>query len=312
MAVIGGGPIGLFAAGYAQLHGLKVVLFDSLDEVGGQPQMLYPFKQIMDIPAYNEITAKELISNLKKALTKQVTIKVNHRVNEVIKNETGFNIDHQFQVRSIIIATGNGAFNPKKFPVKMNQAAEQRVHYFVKDPAIFKGQTIGIFGGGDSALDWALELANVAKVKLIHRRQEFRGLESSLTRLKKMKNVEILTPFLPKEAKISNNQLQITLKEVGSQEVRTERFDQILVAYGFRADNRVVKNWGVNLSGARIKVGAEMKTNLDGIYAAGDVATYPGRVPIIGVGFGETQIAINAIMRELFPEKTLTIHSTSM
>lgn len=111
---------------------------------------------------------------------------------------------------------------------------------------------------------------------------------------------------------MSNNKLAIKLKQVGSNQDITEQFDKIVVAYGFRADNRFVKNWGINLKGTHITVNSEMKTNVDGIYAIGDAIDYPGRVPVIGLGFGEAQIAITAIMRQLFPEKTLTIHSTSI
>lgn len=194
----------------------------------------------------------------------------------------------------------------------MSDEIKERVHYFVKDPAQFKNQTIGIFGGGDSALDLALEVAKYANIKLIHRRDQFRGLESNVQKLKSLKNVEILTPYLPKKIELTNNQLDISLKQMGSDQLRNERFDQIIVAYGFRANNRFAKKWGVNLEGSNISVDQTMKTNVDGIYAAGDVVTYPGRVPLIVLGFGEAQIAITAIMRDLFPEKTLTIHSTSI
>ena len=212
--------------------------------------------------------------------------------------------------KKMIIATGTGSFKPKKFPLKTNEEMEKKIHYFIKDPADFKNQTIGVFGGGDSALDWANELASYANVKLIHRRDQFRGLESSVEKLKKAPNVELLTPYLPKEISIKDEQLSIGLKKMGEDQLNYQLFDQIIVAYGFRANNRFVKNWGVD--GPHIKVNSDMETNLDGIFAIGDAINYPGRVPLIGVGFGEAQIAITAIMRKLFPEKTLTIHSTSI
>lgn len=124
----------------------------------------------------------------------------------------------------------------------MSDEIKERVHYFVKDPAQFKNQTIGIFGGGDSALDLALEVAKYANIKLIHRRDQFRGLESNVQKLKSLKNVEILTPYLPKKIELTNNQLDISLKQMGSDQLRNERFDQIIVAYGFRANNRFAKN----------------------------------------------------------------------
>lgn len=313
LAIIGAGPIGLFAADFAHLHGLNTIVFDSLNEVGGQPNLLYPFKRIADIPAFNSITGAELIDRLCTNVKNKIKIKTGHRVTDIKKIDDHFIIDEEFLVKTVIIATGTGSFKPKKFPLKTkNSEIDSRIFYYIKDPDQFKDQTIGVFGGGDSALDWSLELANYAKVKLIHRRNEFRGLESNVRKLRNSKNVEILTPFLPREISLNNNKLAITLKQVGSDRDVIEQFDKIVVAYGFRADNRFVKNWGINLKGTHITVNDEMKTNVDGIYAIGDAIDYPGRVPVIGLGFGEAQIAITAIMRQLFPEKTLTIHSTSI
>lgn len=312
LAIIGSGPVGLFTAHYAHLHGLSSIIFDSLSEVGGQPQMLYPFKQITDIPAYKKITGTDLIKKLTDDLADETKIVTNHKVEQVTKNLDGFTIDNSVFVRSIIIATGAGAFKPKELPLKMDETTKKRVHYFIKDPKEFAGQTIGVFGGGDSALDWALELSNYANIKIIHRRNQFRGLESNVAKLKSLKNVEILTPYLPKDIQMINNQLDVSLKEMGGTQLRNEIFDQIVVAYGFKANNRFVKKWGIDLNGTNIAVDRSMKTNINGIYAVGDVAAYPGRVPLIALGFGEAQIAITAIMRDLFPEKTLTIHSTSM
>lgn len=292
------------------MHGLKTILFDSLSEVGGQPQLLYPFKQITDIPTYDSIKASELINKLKHNLTNETKIITNHKVEQVEKKSDGFIIDNDFFTRSIIIATGAGAFKPKELPLKMDQNISKKVHYFIKNPQDFANQTVGIFGGGDSALDLALELAKVAKIKVIHRRGQFRGLESSVNQLKSLKNVELLTPYLPKTIELSDNQLQIGLKQMGTTQMRTEHFDQIIVAYGFRANNRFVKKWGINLKGTNVAVNSTMETNVAGIYAVGDIATYPGRVPLIALGFGEAQIAITTIMRRLFPKKTLTIHST--
>lgn len=303
----------MFAANYAFLHGLKTITFDSLNEVGGQPQMLYPFKTISDIPVFSSIESHDLISRLKEKINEKTTLCLNHKVNEVDSQTVNFIIDAQYEVRSILITTGNGAFKPKKFPLKTNDPEiNHRIHYFVQNPNQFSHQEIGIFGGGDSALDFALELAQDAQIAVIHRRNQFRGLETSVNKLKSLKNAQILTPYLPKTIELADNKLRIGLKEVGTDRLLFKDFDQIIVAYGFRADNRFVKNWGIELTQQHIQVDRSMQTNLAGIYAAGDAATYPGRVPIIGIGFGEVQIAINAIMQKLFPEKNLTIHSTSL
>ena len=294
------------------MHGLNTIVFDSLSEVGGQPQMLYPFKQINDIPAYNSISGTDLIQKLKHDIKNETEIITNHKVVDVTKQSDGFIIDNIIYARSIIIATGAGAFKPKELPLKISDEIKEKIHYFVKDPSQFKNQTIGVFGGGDSALDLALEVAKYANVKLIHRRDQFRGLESNVKKLKSLKNVEILTPYLPKKIELINNQLDISLKKMGVEQLRNVQLDQIVVAYGFRANNRFAKKWGINLEQSNIPVDPTMKTNIDGIYAAGDVVTYPGRVPLIALGFGEAQSAITSIMRNLFPEKSLTIHSTSI
>lgn len=311
LTIIGAGPIGLFAGHFAHLHGLKTVLFDSLSETGGQPQMLYPFKKIKDIPAYDSITGAKLIKNLQHKLTNETTILTNHKVKTVTKEDDYFVIDNLVASRSILIATGAGAFKPKELPLSMSENIKKRIHYFIKNPQDFAGQTVGVFGGGDSALDLALELANYANVKLIHRRNQFRGLESNVKKLKTLKNVEILTPYLPKEINLVDNHLDVNLKEMGEDNLTNIVLDHAVVAYGFKANNRFVKKWGIDLTGTQIKVNSSMQTNIPGIYAAGDVVTYAGRVPLIALGFGEAQIAITAIMRDLFPEKTLTIHSTS-
>lgn len=312
LAIIGAGPIGLFAANYAQLHGLKTVIFDSLNEVGGQPQMLYPFKTINDIPVYQAITATNLITQLKKGLNKDTSIVTNHSVTQIEKRNEEILIDDKYSTRSLIIATGNGAFDPKKLPLKLDSEIEKRIHYYVRNPKEFSGKTVAIFGGGDSALDWALELSHFSNIVLVHRRPQFRGLESTLSKLRQLKNVKIITPYLPKQIQIEDNQLSVTLKRMGNTYLQKICCDRIVVAYGFKANNRLIRKWGIKLTDARIAVNSSMQTNLPGIYAVGDAISYPGRVPVIGVGFGEVQIAINAIMRDLFPEKTLTIHSTSM
>lgn len=312
LAIIGAGPVGLFAANYAHLHGLKTIVFDAADEIGGQPAKIYPFKEILDIPVFNQITAKQLITNLSSNLSQTSMIITNHTVSDLVRTKSGFVIDKDFHVRSLIIASGNGAFSPKKLPVKTSPDANKRIHYFVSNPEIFHDQNVAILGGGDSALDWALELAQCANVKLIHRRNTFRGLESSINKLQKLKNVEILTPYLPKKLELRDNSLYLDLKEVGTKETLQLNLDQILVAYGFKANNNFVKNWGVELDGSHILVKNGMQTNVEGIYAIGDAVTYESRVPVIGVGFGEAQLAINNIMSKLFPDKNLTIHSTSM
>lgn len=313
LAIIGAGPIGLFAASFANLHGLKTISFDALDEIGGQINMLYPQKNIKDIPAFPSIKGKKLVSQL---LEQNINTKfiLSHKVKEIsfLENENIL-VDKKYEVKSLLIATGLGAFKPKTLPLSTTLDVNQHIHYSMQHPEIFANKKVAILGGGDSALDWALELANTSDVFLIHRRNEFRGLESSVNKLKSLKNVELLTPYLPKDLQLNNNRMELVLHKIGaSQDFVTKNVDEILVAYGFKSDNRQLRKWGIKLDHNLIAVSQKMHTNLPHVYAIGDAITYPGRVPMIALGFGEAQIAISNIMQDLFPEKTMTFHSTSI
>lgn len=313
LAIIGAGPIGLFAASFANLHGLKTISFDALDEVGGQINMLYPQKEIKDIPAFSSIKGKKLVSNLFKQNTK-TNFLLSHKVKNIsFLDDNSILIDNAYQVKSLLIATGLGAFKPKTLPLAINADAKSHIHYSMQHPEVFANKKVAILGGGDSALDWALELSTTSDVFLIHRRNEFRGLESSVTKLKSLKNVELLTPYLPKDLHLTDNKMELVLHKVGnSDEFITKDIDEILVAYGFKSDNRQLRKWGIKLENNLISVSQRMHTNLPNVYAVGDAITYPGRVPMIALGFGEAQIAISSIMQNLFPEKTMTFHSTSI
>lgn len=309
LTIIGAGPVGLFSANFAHLHGLKFAIFDSLNSVGGQPQKLYPFKQILDIPAQASISGAKLTSSLKAGVNKG-DLFLGEQVSQIQKVEDHFLVNDKLETKAILLTTGNGSFRPKKFPLKL---PSNLVNYFVEQPQDFAGQEIAVFGGGDSALDWALELSKLAQqVTIVHRRNTFRGLESSVSRVQHTNNIQTLTPYLPHDATADKNNLKISLKKVGSGEIIQRSFDSIIVAYGFKADNRLARKWGLESYRQRIKVNTEMATNIPGIYAAGDCVAYNGRVPLIGLGFGEAQIAITSIMKQLFPEKALTIHSTSI
>lgn len=313
LAIIGAGPVGLFAASFANLHGLKTISFDALDEVGGQINMLYPQKDIKDIPAFSSIKGKELVSRLFEQ-TENTKLTLSHKVKNISYSpEKDIIIDNDYQVKSLLIATGLGAFKPKTLPLSTTQDVQNHIHYSMQHPEVFSNKKVAILGGGDSALDWALELSKTSDVYVVHRRNEFRGLESSVSQLKSLKNVELLTPYLPKELHLNNNRIELVLHRVGaSHDFITKDVDEILVAYGFKSDNRQLRKWGIELENNLISVSQTMQTNLPHVYAIGDAITYPGRVPMIALGFGEAQIAISSIMQDLFPKKTMTFHSTSI
>lgn len=314
LAIVGAGPVGLFAGYFASLHGLKPLILESLASPGGQPQMLYPAKDMLDIPVFAKIKGTDLTRHLLACCRQQgVAIITSCPIKTMAKTDAGYLLNGQYQARSVLIATGTGAFKPKKPALRLDEETAARMHYALPDPDLFIGKKVAVLGGGDSAFDFALQLASVAEsVTLIHRRTAFRAMESSVQKAKDAENIKIITPYLPKAAQLKDDQLQLSLKEVGGEHNIEENFDEALVAYGFLANNRFLRKWGVELEDGLIKVDRQMQTNLPGVYASGDSCGYPGRVPVIGLGFGEAQIAILQIMQERFPEKQLTIHSTAI
>lgn len=280
--------------------------------MGGQPAALYPNKVIQDIPVFRDIKSFELTEKLCSNLSDDTDIYRNYKVENIIFDNSHFIINDDLISKTILITTGNGAFKPKTFPLAVPDNIESKISYFVKNPQDYQDKQVAVLGGGDSALDWALELSQYAKVSLIHRRNQFRGLESNVEKVKKNPKVSVLTPYLPADLTENSGRCELSLKKVGTDETNSFIFDNLIVAYGFRANNRFIKKWGIELENDLIKVDRKMETSVKGIFAAGDSVGYEGRVPIIGIGFGEAQIAITSIMQTIFPDKQLTIHSTSI
>jgi ferredoxin--NADP(+) reductase len=280
--------------------------------LGGQPAALYPNKVIQDIPVFRDIKSFELTEKLCSNLSDDTDIYRNYKVENIIFDNSHFIINDDLISKTILITTGNGAFKPKAFPLAVPDNIESKISYFVKNPQDYQDKQVAVLGGGDSALDWALELSQYAKVSLIHRRNQFRGLESNVEKVKKNPKVSVLTPYLPADLTENSGRCELSLKKVGTDETNSFIFDNLIVAYGFRANNRFIKKWGIELENDLIKVDRKMETSVKGIFAAGDSVGYEGRVPIIGIGFGEAQIAITSIMQTIFPDKQLTIHSTSI
>lgn len=280
--------------------------------MGGQPAALYPNKVIQDIPVFRDIKSFELTEKLCSNLSDDTDIYRNYKVENIIFDNSHFIINDDLISKTILITTGNGAFKPKAFPLAVPDNIESKISYFVKNPQDYQDKQVAVLGGGDSALDWALELSQYAKVSLIHRRNQFRGLESNVEKVKKNPKVSVLTPYLPADLTENSGRCELSLKKIGTDETNSFIFDNLIVAYGFRANNRFIKKWGIELENDLIKVDRKMETSVKGIFAAGDSVGYEGRVPIIGIGFGEAQIAITSIMQTIFPDKQLTIHSTSI
>lgn len=320
IAIIGGGPVGLFTAFYAGLRQASVKIIESLPQLGGQPGMLYPEKLIYDIPAYPEILAGDLVTNLRKQLARfeNTQICLSEEAFQLNKKDGYFEIITPKQAhyaKAVIIASGNGAFRPRKLEIENAELYENsNLHYFVNNIEQFRDRTVAICGGGDSAVDWALTLEPIAKkVYIVHRRPQFRAQEHSVEQMKQS-SIEILTPFIPERINGDGEILySVTFKEARGEQNFDLEVDDFIVNYGFSSSIGSMKQWGFEVERNSILTNSKMETTLPGVYAVGDIATYDGKVKIIATGFGEAPIAINNAMAYINPDQRVhAMHSTSL
>ena len=318
--VIGAGPVGLFVVHQLGIIGLKAEVVDNLDKVGGQCIELYPDKPIYDIPALPFCTGESLTKNLLEQIKPfKTNIHLNQRVEEVVKEKTNWKITTNkkniFLAPNIIIAGGVGSFEPRKFPVKEAEQFENNgVFYSVKDKNYFKNKKICIFGGGDSALDWAIELSKFAKVTLIHRRNEFRGAEHSsevARKLEKEGKIKIKTPFQINSIEGKKNINAITIKSDDNKIEKIET-DCVLGFFGLIMKLGPIAEWGLNLEKKTIPVNTEnFQTNKEGIFAIGDICSYPGKLKLILSGFHEGALAARACFKLARPNEKYRFEFTT-
>ena len=299
--IIGAGPVGLFAIHQMGIKGLKCIVVDNLNKVGGQCIELYPDKPIYDIPAVPECTGAELTQKLLEQIKPFKTeFFLNERVDEVRQDNKDewtvkTNKGNEFLSPNIIIAGGVGSFEPRKLPIKEAEKFEGKyLFYSVKNKDDFKGKNITVFGGGDSALDWALELSKFSKINLIHRRNEFRGAPHTLSELKKLEKegkVLIKTPCQLDAIEGEENIKSITLK-FDDGKVEKINTDIVLSFFGLIMKLGPIAEWGLNMDKKTIQVNSEnFQTNKKGIFAAGDICSYPGKLKLILSGFHEVALA---------------------
>ena len=297
--IIGAGPVGLFAVHQLGIKGLKAIVIDNLDKAGGQCIELYPDKPIYDIPAVPECTGEELTKNLMEQIKPFNTeFFYNERVDEVKQNKDNWivktNNNNEFTAPNIIIAGGVGSFEPRKLSVKNIEKYEGKsLFYSVKNKDEFKNKNISIFGGGDSALDWALELSKFSKITLIHRRNEFRGAPHTLSEIKKLENegkISIKTPCQLDSIEGDKEIKSITIKfEDGK--IEKVSTDNILSFFGLIMKLGPIAKWGLNMNKKTIEVNSKnFETNKKGIFAVGDICTYPGKLKLILSGFHEAAL----------------------
>ena len=298
--IIGAGPVGLFAIHQLGIKGLKSVVIDNLDKAGGQCIELYPDKPIYDIPAVPECTGEELTNKLLEQIKPFKTeFFLNERVEEVKQDgENWFvktNKNNEFLAPNIIVAGGVGSFEPRKIAVKDAEKFEDKsLFYAVRDKEKFKNKNISIFGGGDSALDWALELSKFSKINLIHRRNEFRGAPHTLSEIKKLEKegkIFIKTPCQLEsiEGKDKIDTITVKFENGKTEQVKT---DIVLSFFGLIMKLGPIAEWGLNMNKKTIEVNAEnFETNKKGIFAVGDICNYPGKLKLILSGFHEVALA---------------------
>ncbi|MBX9974165.1 NAD(P)/FAD-dependent oxidoreductase [Bacillus sp. CMF12] len=320
ITIIGGGPTGLFTAFYGGMRQASVKIIESLPQLGGQLSALYPEKYIYDVAGFPKVRAQELIDNLKEQMAKfEPTVSLEQSVEKLEKQADGtFKLTTNKEVhysKTIIITAGNGAFQPRR--LELDSAAQyegKNLHYFIDDLNQFAGKKAVVFGGGDSAVDWALMLEPIAeKVTIIHRRDKFRAHEHSVENLQNSK-VEIKTPYVPAELIGDSEGIkQVVLEGVTSKEKEVFDVDAVIVNYGFVSSLGPIKEWGLEIEKNSIVVNSRMETNIEGIYAAGDICTYDGKVKLIACGFGEAPTAVNHAKSYIDPKaKVQPMHSSSM
>jgi thioredoxin reductase (NADPH) len=323
ITIIGGGPTGLFAAFYAGMRGVSARIVDALPELGGQLLALYPEKYIFDVAGIPRILAKDLVRSLaEQAGQFSPAIHLNQRVVALEDDGGGFTLvteTDRFPSRAILIAAGIGAFAPRRLP----QATAERwygrgIFDRVTDPELFRGQRVLIIGGGDSAFDWTHQLLDrAAELTLIHRSDRFRAHAATVTAVSQAADAghaRVLTFHELVEVHGNGDSLHAaTIRDVKAKSQQRIEVDVILPMLGFVSDLGPMAEWGLSLEKNEIVVNSTMEAGRTGIWAAGDITTYPGKLKLIATGFSEAAVAVNQAVHWIYPDKKVTPgHSSNM
>jgi len=322
LTIIGAGPSGLFATFYAGLRQMKTKVIDALEEPGGQVAVLYPEKYIFDVPGYSRVLAKDLVKSLvEQAFQYNPTVVLGERVTSLHKDngiiELGTDKGTRHLSKAVLVAAGVGAFSPNRLEAKGASDYESKgVYYFVKDKSVFKDKRLLIVGGGDSAVDWALNIKDIAKkITLVHRRDVFRAHEGSVAELMKS-SVEVKLFYEVKSVTgDGSNVTQAVIFDNRSKAETTLDVDAILVNIGFRADLGPIKDWGLQIDGREIRANGKMETNIPGVYVAGDIAgPLDGvKLNLIATGYAQAALAVNVAKAYVDPNsKIFPGHSSEM
>ncbi|MES2178422.1 MAG: NAD(P)/FAD-dependent oxidoreductase [Gemmatimonadota bacterium] len=325
ITIIGAGPAGLFALFYAGMRGATAQVVDALPELGGQLAALYPEKYIFDVAGYPKVLAKDLVRSLaEQAAQFQQPVHLAQRVTGLEERDGHFVLHTtagELESKSIVIAAGIGAFSPRRLPQACAEPWYGKgIYDVVTDPQVFAGQRVLIIGGGDSAFDWATQLAGVAThVSLAHRSDRFRAHGATITqfhgdvaagRASLHTFHEIADVLCRGEGERFTH---VVLRDVKAKTTKEIEVDVVLPMLGFVSDIGPIAEWGLTLEKDEIVVNQLMETGRTGIWAAGDVTTYPGKLKLIACGFSEAAIAVNQAVHWIYPEKKVAPgHSSNM
>ncbi|MAP80183.1 MAG: ferredoxin--NADP(+) reductase [Aequorivita sp.] len=321
--IIGAGPTGLFAVFEAGLLKLKCHLIDALPQAGGQCAEIYPKKPIYDIPGFPEVLAGDLVSNLMKQIEPfQPGFTLGERANTIDKLDDGTFVvttdkGTKHHAPIVAIAGGLGSFEPRKPPItNLADFEDKGVEYIIRDPEMYRNKNVVISGGGDSALDWSIFLTDVAKsVTLVHRRNEFRGALDSVEKVQELKNLGKIELFTPAEVigLVGKNNLEEVVIKRGA-EVFNRECDHFIPLFGLSPKLGPIADWGLEIEKNAIKVNnaLDYQTNIPGIYAIGDINTYPGKLKLILCGFHEATLMCQSAYQRIFPDKRYVMKYTTV
>jgi thioredoxin reductase len=327
ITILGAGPSGLAAAYYAGHRDASVRIIESLEQIGGQVAAVYPEKHVYDVAGYPKIQGQALVELCaEQGLQYGPEVRLGEEVQTLERlSENGEELlsvttdkGGPFLSRALIITAGHGAFEPRKLGIDdIDDWEGKGLHYFVREKDVFRDRTCVIVGGGDSALDWTLGLQDTAKhpIALVHRRDNFRALETSVNEAKQLETegrVKILTPYEVREVHGDGHISAVTVENTQSGESEQVECDALITLLGFHSHLGAIADWGLELEGKRqIKIDpTSCETNLPRVYAAGDVAGYPGKITLITIGMGEAAIAANNAVAAIRGEKVQPKYST--
>lgn len=317
IVVVGAGPVGLFTVFEAGLLGLNCVLIDNLDKPGGQCAELYPEKPIYDIPGVPFQTAREHVDALLEQIKPfNYELILNERVEEITEVDckddkywsVKTNEGTELTTKNIFIAAGAGSFEPRRPPniEDPDKFINKGVTYAVRSKSTYENKDVFIFGGGDSALDWCVELADKAKsLSLVHRRDAFRGAQHTEEQMRELVaagKVKLLTPYLIDGIEGSDKVTGVSLKNFDTNEIEHYEADELLFLFGLNKKLGPILEWNIDLNGKKISVNTEnFQTSVEGIFAVGDINDYPGKLDLILSGFHETTLAVQEAYKRLYP-----------